>query len=268
MEATPVSYLRLALVLLLCLHWNLATAQAVGEAAEPSPEELDAAFSSEDAAREAAAFSDTIIGQGALDPLQQMTDAADLIFRGNVSSQSFVYDAGGIPHTHTTFVIAEIIKGRYPNGEITLVQEGGPAQDQDDRILMVSSSVLFNPSDEELLFIHLDPDNPIEHERATVSQRYRIYEGKVYSEDGRGITVEPVEGGSGRRLVLSDDRHPAAYFRQIRIGDHTLTRNFGRDSEQRDSVPDPEQANAHVVSIVRSYADGVDVETFSDAIAQ
>jgi hypothetical protein len=263
-----VSYLRAALILLMSLHGHPATAQPVGEAAEPSPEELDAAFTSEDAAREAAAFSDAIIDQGAVDPLQEMTDAADLVFRGNVNSQSYVYDAGGVPYTHTTFVIAEILKGPYPDGEITLIQEGGPAQDRDDKILLVSSSLLFNLGDEELLFIDLDSNNPNARERATVNQRYRIFEGKVYSEDGRGITVERVERGSGRRLVLSDDRHPSASFRQIRIGDHTLTRNFGRDSEQRDSVADPEQANARVASIVRSYTDSVDVETFSDAIAK
>lgn len=263
-----MKYVRTAALLLLCLQWHLATAQPGGEAGEPSPEELDAAFTSADAAREAAAFSKVIINAGEDDPLREMTETADLVFRGSVSSQSVVYDANGIPFTHTTFAIDAILKGHYPDGEITLVQEGGPAQDRKDKILLVSSSLLFNIGDEELLFIDLDQDNPKARERATVHQRFKIYEGKVYSEDGRGITLEPDDRGAGRRLTLSDDRHPSEYFRQIRIGDHTLTKNFGPEIGKPDPVPRSTRANVRSSPVARSYTDSVDVKTFSEAVAQ
>jgi hypothetical protein len=268
MKKAPVNQLRMALALLVGLQWGIATAQPGGEAGEPSPEERDAAFTSEDAAREAAAFSAAIIDQDAVDPLGEMTDAADLVFRGNVSAQSVVYDADGVPFTHTTLTIQEILKGAHPDGDITVVQEGGPARDHADKILLVSSSMLFNAGEEDLLFIDLDADNPNPHQRVTVNQRYRIYEGRVYSEDGRGITIEPVGSGSGRRLMLSDDRHPAAYFRQIRIGGHALTRNFGSDVGKPDAVARPQKARERVESVVRSYTDSVDVQTFSEAVAK
>lgn len=265
---TPVNLARFALLLLFSLHCGLAAAQPVGESGEPSPEERDAAFTPEDAAREAAAFSDVIIENGAVDALGAMTDAADLVFRGSVSSQSVVYDADAVPSTHTTFLIEEILKGSHPDGEITLVQQGGPARDHADKILLVSTSMLFNTGDEEVLFIDLDADNPNPRQRATVNHRYRVYEGRVYSEDGRGISIEPVGSGSGQRLVLSDDRHPSGYFRLVRIGGHTLTRHFGGDAGKSDSAPRPQREGARVDPVGRSYTDSVDVASFSAAIAE
>jgi hypothetical protein len=264
----PVNHVGIALLLLISLHCGTAAAQPVGEAGEPSPEQRDAAFTAEDAAREAASFSATIIDQDAVDPLGEMTDAADLVIRGSVSSESVVYDADGTPFTHTTFAIEEILKGSHPDGEITLVQQGGPARDDADKILIVSTSMLFNAGDEEVLFIDLDADNPNPRHHATVNQRYRIYEGRVYSEDGRGITVKPVGSGSGRRLVLSEDRHPSEYFRLVRIGGHTLTRKFGGDSGKSDPVPRPQGVSVRSEPVGRSYTDSVDVASFSEAIAE
>lgn len=265
---TPVSHARFAMLLLFSLHCSFAAAQPGGEAGELSPEQRDAAFTPEDAAREAAAFSAAIIEQGAADPLGEMTAAADLVFRGSVSAQSVVYDADGIPFTHTTFAIEEILKGSRPEGEITLVQQGGPDRDHADKILLVSTSTLFNTGEDEVLFIDLDADNPNPSQRATVNQRYRIYEGRVYTEDGRGISIEPVGSGPGRRLVPSDDRHPSEYFRRIRIGGHTLTRHFGEEVGESTAAPRPQRETARVEPVARSYIDSVDVASFTAAIAE
>lgn len=263
-----MNYLRKTLILLTALHWSFATAQPGGEAGEPSPEELDAAFSSEDAAREAAAFTDAIILQGTIDPLGEMTAAADLVFRGSVHSKSFVYDADGIPYTHTTFLIADLLKGSWPDGELTLVQPGGPAQDGSKKMLLVSSAEHFNVGEEELLFIELESGSQEAPRHMEVQQRFRIYEGKVYSEEGRGVAIKAAANGSGRRLVLSRDRHPSEHFRQIHIGPHTLKRNYGSIRGQPGAVLFSESARARSASREQSYTDSVDIETFSAAIAK
>lgn len=272
-----MNYFKMALVVVIGCHWTLALAQAGGEASEPSPEALDAAFTSEDAAREAAAFSDEIIEPGVLDPLQAMAGDSNLVFRGRVKSQSYAYDTDGTPSTHTTIVIDGVIKGDYPDGEITLTQQGGPSQSDPDEVLMVSTAQYFNVGEEELLFLNVDPDNRTALDRAHVDQRFRIYQDKVYSEDGHGVILEPVAGGSGHRLALSRDRHPSKRFNTIRIGSHTLTKNFS-DDEQFDSIAPSgdkatgrsgdEAAFARATENKPSYTESVDVSTFTAAIVK
>ena len=187
-----MTFSRTALAIFLILSWHIAVAQINGEEGEPTPEYLDATFTSEDAARVAAGFSDQIIGDSSADPVGDMTNAADLVFRGSVLSQTYVYDAAGTPSTHTTFLIMELLKGDHQSDEITLVQPGGPSQFDSDEVMMVSTARYFNVGEEELLFMGLDPESQVESRRATVLSRFRIYENKIYNEDGHGVIVVPL----------------------------------------------------------------------------
>lgn len=256
-----MSYRQLLLAIpavFLLLDW--ASAQPVGEASEPSPEELDAAFTQADAAREAAAWSDVIIDRSRPDPLAAMTTAADLVFRGTVASQEFVYDENGLPFTQTTFSISEILKGSHPSPEITLLQEGGVAKDNPENIVMVSDAEYFSEGESELLFLSIDPD-ATPPQRVSIEQRFRIYNDQVYDQHGRGILLEPREEGKGYRLGLSTDRNPAPRFARIHIGPHTLTKNFGQKDDRPDSGGETPDRRT-----VPGYNSSVDVAMFSAAI--
>lgn len=240
---------------------NGAGAQPAGEASEPSPEELDAAFTEEDAAREAAAWSDVIINRSRPDPLTAMTASADLVIRGKVVSQEYVYDERGLPFTHTTLKISEVLEGSYSAPEVTIVQEGGPAKDNPENIVMVSDAHYFNEGEDELLFLEINPgEAPLR--RILIEQRFRIYNDQVYDENGRGVLLEANEEGKGYRLGLSRNRNPAPRFSQIHIGPHTLIKNFGEE----DRAPDSGGGQAQPQRTVPGYQSSVNVTTFSAAI--
>jgi hypothetical protein len=266
LEAVLVAYLRTALLIFLGLPGNIAVAQVNGEEGEPTPEYLDATFTSEDAARVAAGFSDRIMAEPSTDPLENMGDAADLIFRGTVLSQTYAYDAAGIPSTHTTFLITEQLKGNHQSDEITLVQPGGPSQLDSDEVMMVSTARYFNVGEEELLFMGLDPESQVESRRATVLSRFRIYGDKIYNEDGYGVIVVPLDGGTRYRLVHSPDRNPHARFRRINIGSHRLNKQFGEENTSSTDVSERNTGAGRAGSGNNGYSDSADIDAFSALI--
>lgn len=247
--------------LVLISGWAGAQPEPEGEAAEPSPEELDAAFTEEDAAREAAAWSDVVVDRGRPDPLEAMTASADLVFRGTVVSQEFVYDEKDLPWTHTTFAISETLKGSHSSPKITLIQEGGVSKHNPENIVIVSDAHYFNEGEAELLFLKLDPARSGPR-RSAIEKRFRIHDGKVYDENGRGVLLDVGEDGETRRLGLSRDRNPAPRFRQVHIGPHTLTKNFG----ERHGVPDIGGESPRERRDIPGYQSSVDIATFAAAI--
>lgn len=263
---------------------NLAVAQSIGEYLEPTPEELDAAFSAEDAAREAALWSDKVIDRTQVDPLGSLVGKADLIIRGSVVSQNYSYDDVGVPFTHTTIAVTDILRGDYSGEQFTIVQEGGPSRDNDRRAMMVSSSKHFNIGEEELLFLALQSGeanttsregrpgtDPIYTGPDTVNvlNRFRIHEGRVYNEDGYGVIVDAVTGGDGHRLRHSHDRNPALRFSEIHIGNITLQKHFSNDAGSATDAPDFGVARTGTVqSVAPGFAAATAVEEFSTAISK
>ena len=244
--------------------WNMAIAQHGGEASEPTPEELDAAFTSEDAAREAVLFSDQIPDRAAADPLGDMISEADLVFRGTVAAQSYVYDSNDGAFTHTTFTIAEVLEGDYASDTITLVQLGGPSK-TDDTVSMFSTSHYFNVGEEELLFLALDPEQPAAQNRTTIQFRFPVFEGQVYTGDGYGLIVEPVDDGARHNVGQSSSRNPDARFRQINIGSRTFTKHFSSEENVSGSANTDENAR-QAAPAGNDFLESVDVSTFSAAI--
>ena len=148
-------------------------AQAAGEDSEPTPEQIDAAFTSEDAAREAARWSKTIRQRDERSALERLSEEADLIFHGTVHSQEVHYRGNDIPFTHTRFAISDLVKGEVDGGFFTLVQEGGPDRLDPQKVLLVSKSEYFARDEEELLFIAFDAATGSH----MVRERFRIMEG-------------------------------------------------------------------------------------------
>jgi hypothetical protein len=259
------------------LYFNLLLASIVGlqcslvfgqlapgtEATEPSPEMLDAAFTTEDAAREAAAWSDVVINRRNPDPVGKMAATADLVFRGQVKSQEYVYDDNDVPYTHTTFTISEILQGTHADTQITVIQEGGPSRTDEDSVVFTSNSRYFNVGEEELLFVSLEPEHTAPTRRVSIEHRFRIYGGKLYDDNGRGLLMLPAAEGSGHRLGLTPDRDPAQRFSQIHIGPHTITKVFDEQEHHPDSGGD---GSAQAGRTSRPRQGIVDVETFTAAI--
>ena len=263
---TSVSIRRIVLFLL--LSCGTLPAWAGGEDAEPTPEYLDATFSADDAARVAAGFSAAIVAVPAGNLLESMTAAADLIIRGTVASQAYRYDARDTPSTHTTFTIAQRLKGELPADEITLVQPGGPSRLDADKLMMTSTAQYFNVGEEEILFMHLDPANPIPALQATVLARFRVYENRVYDEDGYGVTVAPL-GGGAYRLQLVPVRSAAERFQRINVGSHWLYRHSVDEDEggiSLDASIPPEPRGAALAGGPQGVPDSVDADTFSALI--
>ncbi|MEZ5570988.1 MAG: hypothetical protein R3E64_03105 [Halioglobus sp.] len=260
-----MSHLKSLSVLVMTLHCVFAFAQAVPnpEDSEPSLEQLDAAYTAEDFAREAAAWSDVIIDRTQPDALTAMTAAADLVFRGSVVSQQTVYDANDLPFTHTTFSISEVLKGSYPSAEITVIQEGGPSRTDKDSIVIVSDADHFAVGDEELLFLAVNPQNPVSFRRVSVNNRFCILDNKVYDENGHGLLLSPAEDRAGYRLTWSRDRNPAPRFSEIQIGSHTLTKQFQAENVSPDIGGDQSrQARA----VAPGYQSSVSVDALTAAI--
>jgi len=256
-----VTNFKMVIMILLGLYWNMAVAQ---ESAEMTNEERDAAWTAEDAAREAAqrvpvaATADA----GPVDVLGNLTDEADVIFRGTVQYQTVEYDADGVPYTRTTFAVTDKLKGNIDGNQFTLVQEGGPGRNEGDPSLMTSNSRNFDVGEEELLLLGAEAGNGVRY----VQIRFRIYGGQVYDEDGRGVFVKPVSGGSGHILELSEDRNPDPRFREIHVGTHTLYKNFDDDKVE---YPDA-AADGKIVSRAAgpSYTGSAKVGTLIAAIKQ
>ena len=236
--------------------WANAYAQPYGEDSEPSQEELDAAFSEAQAAREAALWSDRIIDRSQVDPLTRMVESADLIVRGVVRSKAFVYDDRGIPFTRMTMSVSEVIKGDSGTSQVEIVQEGGVSEDNPENIVMVSHTHYFEEGETELLFLKRSGRTAM-GSGLEIDQRFRIFEGNVFDENGRAVIIEPGRQSGPSRLRLSQDRHPAPRFEQIKIGPHVLRKNFGRGDGPADSGGEHARVDSSV-----SYRDAAGVDAF------
>lgn len=256
----------LAAIWLLSLTASGVAAQPLLAGGELTPEQLDAAFTAEDARREAAGWSDETIERSPADPLAKMSAASDLVVRGTVTAQEVVYDAQDTPFTHTTLSISEVMEGSYPGAEITLVQEGGPAKHEPDNVLILSHTHYFTPGQEELLFLEINPESPHPHSRVVIKNRFGVLNGKVFNEDGRGLIYTETEDAPGYKLSWSSDRNPHPRFTEFSIGPHEFSKQFeqhepeGESPGQRLSAPQT-QAQAQP-----GYQASVDIGTFKNAL--
>jgi len=249
------------LIPLACLVCGEALAQPSGEALERSPEELDAAFTEDDAAREAALWSDVVIDRGRPDPISAMTNAADRIVVATVASQAYTDNEDGLPVTQTTFQVDRVLKGDSTPTRFTIVQDGGIPSDRPDEIVIVSHAFYFSVDQQELLFLSSDAGDSGD-QAPSIEHRFRVFEDRVYDENGRGILIEEKVEGPGYRMGVSDSRHPAPRFRQIEIGPHTLTKQFGGDSGIRDFRLGSEQSRSERTS----YQNSIGISDFGAVI--
>jgi hypothetical protein len=254
-----VNLFRTATAIVLGFSWHIGFAQGSGEESELTPEHRDAIFSSADADRVAAGFSDDIIDVSWEDPVKRMTDAADLVFQGTVLSQYFEYDEVGTPSTRTTFLISERMKGEYQPREMTLIQTGGPSSANSNLVMVMSTTRHFNVGEEELLFVDLETGNELDPLNTRILSRFRIFEDKVYDEDGYGMRVVPFDNGAKYTLQKSPGRNSADRFGRINIGSHSLKKNFVDDHGQSSDTnglggtglpaPDMRTGNAGAVAV-------------------
>jgi len=258
-------YKYLAAMLLAPLVTTGAVAQPTGEAAEPTPEELDAAFTEEDAAREAALWSDEVIERGPADPLADMSAEADLVLRGTVTGQEVVYDANDVPFTHTTLSVNEVLEGSYSDALITVVQQGGPLKDEPGNVLILSHTHYFTPGQEELLFLELNPDSPHPQLQVVITNRFGVLNGKVFSENGRGLIYTETEDAPGYKLSWSGDRNPHPRFSEFKIGPHEFSKGFDQPNQEGES---PGQPLSRQAAVRPGYQAGVDIGTFKNALSR
>jgi len=158
------------------------------------------------------------------------------------------------------------------------VQEGGPSRDDPRRAMMVSSSQHFNIGEEEVLFLgsgnaraassraQIDPDysGP---EKVNVQQRFRVYQGKLYDDDGHGVIVEQVARGGGHRLRLTHSRNPARRFGEIHVGKMVLKKHFvDRADEPEDFANGETTPTSTAQPGVPGYSASSDVAALSAAV--
>lgn len=216
-----------------CLALGIAgIAQASGEASELTPEQVDAAFTPEDAAREAARWSKTVRPRDQRTALERMSQEADLIFHGTVESQHVEYRGNDIPFTHTTFAIGNLVKGEADGSVFTLVQEGGPDRYLPEKVLLVSTSEYFAVGEEELLFVAFDQPTGTH----MVRERFRIVDGLTYNANGRGVLLEQGAPGARPGLRLTWGRSADERFRRVPIGTTALYKQFGDATENPDGA--------------------------------
>lgn len=255
-------YLTAAWLLSFATSW--AAAQPLLESGELTPEQLDAAFTEEDARREAAGWSDEIIERTPADPLAKMSAASDLVVRGTVTAQEVVYDANDTPFTHTTLSISEVLEGSYSGAQVTIVQEGGPARHEPDNVLILSHTHYFTPGQEELLFLELNPDSPHAHSRVLIKNRFGVLDGKIFNEDGRGLIYTETDEPPGYKLSWSGDRNPHPRFTEFSIGPHEFSKQF--DQHEAESESPGQRLSAPQTRARPGYQASVDLGTFRNAL--
>lgn len=253
---------KIAAILLFSSLSAWAVAQPDGEL---TPEQLDAAFTTEDAAREAALWSDEDIVRAPVDPLARMSAESDLVVLGTVTGQEVVYDDRDIPFTHTTLAITEVVDGSYEGGLITLVQEGGPLKHKPENVLILSHTHYFTPGEEELLFLALDPDNPYPQQQVLIKHRFGVLNGKVFSENGRGLILAASEEPPGYTLSFSRDRNPHPRFTDFKIGPHEFSKQFTQRGYQSEAPGQPVAGGRPDTR--PGYQAGVDIGTFKNALS-
>lgn len=253
---------KIAAILLIPLMSAWAVAQPN---AELTPEQLDAAFTEEDAAREAALWSDEEIPRAPVDPLARMSAESDLVVIGTVTAQETVYDDRDIPFTHTTLAITEVVEGSYEGGLINVVQRGGPLKHKPENVLIGSHTHYFTPGEEELLFLALNPDSPHLESQVEIKNRFGILNGKVFSENGRGVIFTATEEAPGYTLSFSRDRNPHPRFTDFKIGPHEFSKQFTQRGDRSES---PGQGEAPGRAEKRpGYGAGVTVGAFKNALS-
>lgn len=234
-------FLRTFVCIFGCLTAGIAGfALASGEASELTPEQVDAAFTPEDAAREAAIWSTTVRPRDERTALERLREDSDLIFHGMVHSQTVSYRGNDIPFTHTTFEVIDLVKGEAEGGFFTLEQEGGPDRVDPQKVLLVSTSEYFATGEEEVLFVAFDEATGTH----MVRERFRIVEGLTYNANGRGVLVEQATPGSRAGLRLTRGRSADKRFRTVPLGTTALYKQFGDDTENPDGDPRDPHASA------------------------
>lgn len=213
------------------IYAGVCAAQQVGEEFESTPEQLDEAFNAQDAVREAARWSNVVSAPDKRTPLERMTDAADLIFYGTVQSQEVLYEGNDIPFTHTTFVVTNLIKGETDGAAFTLVQEGGPDRHIPHKVMLSSTSHYFALGEEELLFVTFDKKTGTD----MVQQRFRVMQGNMYSENGRGVIVASRASDNKPALQLTRGRSADKRFRTVPLGSSALYKQFSDDKPNTDA---------------------------------
>ncbi len=190
--------------------------EAIGP--EPSREEieaLDASSGPDDYAAMRARYSDEIPETaGPVTPADLVAEA-DLVIEGAVRTIYYTYEGSfNQPYTHVVIDVTHVLKGEHAGPTLTITQMGGPSWDG-SLVNIVSHTEFFDVGERELLFLTADDD------RVRIENRFRVYEGALYSPDGHGLT-RSAEGG----LRLSDTRNPAERFRTIYLGQNVLYKHF------------------------------------------
>lgn len=209
-----------ALSLFLLLPQAAVIAQVASDPTREEIEALDANFGPDDYAAMRARYSDEIPKPP--DPVTPATLVAkgDLVIEGTVREIYYTHEGEfNQPYTHTVIDVTRVLQGEHAEPTLTITQMGGPSQDG-TTVNVVSHTEFFNVGERELLF--LDADG----ERFRITNRFRIYEGALYSVDGYGLLID-AEGG----LRLSDTRNPAERFHTINIGTEVLYKNFSEPDE-------------------------------------
>ena len=122
------------------------------------------------------------------------------------------------------------------------------------------------PHPRPLLFLALDPDSPYPQLQVQIKNRFGMLNGKLFSENGRGLVLTETDEAPGYTLSFSKDRNPHPRFTDFQIGPHAFSKQFTQRGDQNESPGQP-------VTLGRpesrpGYQAGVDIATFKNALAR
>jgi hypothetical protein len=128
--------------------------------------------------------------------LAERAAASDLVFRGSVESVAVTLsepsaraESARIPFTLVTYRVHDVIHGASPGSRLTLRFIGG--LDPHSGLTLGSSMTPdFEPGDEDLLFVR-DNTTSLCPLVGQLSGRLRVAEGRVFSDDGRALALDP-----------------------------------------------------------------------------
>jgi len=229
---------------------SITFSQPVGEEYEPTPEELDAAFSASDYEAMKAGYSKKIYSNRIEIKADNLLAQADVVIEGVVTNIHYRYGKNDFPTAHTEITVTRVLKGTFDDPVLVITQPGGPSR-EGKQGYMVSNVHFFDVGEGELLFLDFPWEN-----NTRIINRFRIYQGKMYNVDGYGLLMD-----ANGVLRLSRDRNPAERFETINMGTHRLWKKFSEPEINADAS-NPDAANTLSPVVSASYSESISVDEF------
>ncbi|MEB4589620.1 hypothetical protein VSS37_01380 [Candidatus Thiothrix sp. Deng01] len=154
--------------------------------------------------------------------IAQMTQTADLVFQGKVTSIDYKTSEAGDPFTFVTYQVDKVISGSYTDPTITLRFNGGFMDATHTLYSMSSEQPTFDVGDEDMLFVKGNGDSGCPLVGCT-NGRIRVIQG-IYQDDSGHELLET--SNQTTDTLETGDRIPSQTVDTHKAGNMTFSLKY------------------------------------------